>query len=120
MMKPIVLAFVLAAAQALTASAASAHAMLEHALPAAGTTLAKSPGTLTLQFSENLEPAFSSIAVTDDAGRSVTAGASSAGGSRMSVPLMPLRPGRYRVVWHALSLDTHRTQGSYTFTIGPR
>jgi methionine-rich copper-binding protein CopC len=110
----------LAAALILTASAASAHAMLEHALPAAGATLAKSPGTLTLQFSENLEPAFSGVAVTDDAGRSVTAGPPSAGSNRMSVPLEPLKPGTYRVMWHALSIDTHRTQGSYTFTIGTR
>jgi len=116
MMKPLILA----AALSLVASAASAHAMLEQAMPAAGATLAKSPGTLTLQFSENLEPAFSSVAVTDDAGRSVTAGASSASGAKMSVPLEPLRPGTYRVVWHALSVDTHRTEGSYSFTIGAR
>ncbi len=103
-----------------TTAAASAHAMLEQAAPAAGATLAKSPGTLTLQFSEDLEPAFSSVAVTDDAGRSVTAGAPSAGGNKMSVPLMPLKPGTYRVVWHALSVDTHRTQGAYAFTIGAK
>ena len=116
MMKPLMLA----AALTLAASAATAHAMLEHAVPAAGAALAKAPGTLTLQFSENLEPAFSSVAVTDDAGRSVTAGPSSAGGAKMSVPLEPLKPGTYRVVWHALSVDTHRTEGSYSFTIGTR
>jgi hypothetical protein len=112
--------FLFAVAFALTASAAWAHAMLEHAMPAAGETLAKSPGALILQFSENLEPAFSSVAVTDDAGRSVTAGPPSAGGNKMSVPLEPLKPGAYRVVWHALSVDTHRTQGQYTFTVGAK
>ena len=109
------LAFTVACA--LTMAAASAHAMLEHAAPAAGAAVARSPGTLTLQFSEALEPAFSGVAVSDDAGRSVTAGASSASGSKMSVPLEPLKPGTYRVVWHAVSADSHKTEGTYAFTV---
>ena len=108
-----------AVAFALTVAAASAHAMLEHAVPAAGATLAKSPGTLTLQFSEALEPAFSSVAVTDDAGRSVSAGAPSASGNKMSLPLEPLKPGTYRVAWHAVSADSHKTEGTYAFTVRP-
>jgi methionine-rich copper-binding protein CopC len=108
-----------AAACALTMAAASAHAMLERAAPAAGAVLAKSPGTLTLQFSEALEPAFSGVVVTDDAGRSVTAGAPSASGDKMTVPLEPLKPGTYRVAWHAVSVDSHKTEGSYAFTVRP-
>ena len=35
----------------------------------------------------------------------------------LAVP--PLGPGRYRVIWHVVSVDTHRTEGEYTFTVGP-
>ncbi len=31
----------------------------------------------------------------------------------------PLPPGTYKVTWHALSTDGHRTQGSYEFTEAP-
>lgn len=98
---------------------AAAHAMLEHATPSAGNTLAKAPAVLTLQFSEALEPAFSGITIADDNGRDVTAGPPSADGTTMNVPLKPLAPGRYRVHWHAVSVDTHRTEGAYAFRIAP-
>ncbi|MFZ0396695.1 MAG: copper resistance protein CopC [Methyloceanibacter sp.] len=29
-----------------------------------------------------------------------------------------LRPGHYSVTWHALSVDTHKTQGSFSFQVG--
>jgi methionine-rich copper-binding protein CopC len=35
------------------------------------------------------------------------------------VPLKALRPGTYRVSWHAVSIDTHRTEGAFTFTVKP-
>ena len=37
----------------------------------------------------------------------------------LSVPLRPLSTGVYKVTWHATSVDTHKTEGSYTFTVGP-
>ena len=105
------------AALVLAAPHAFAHAMLEHAAPGAGATVAVAPKAVTLQFSENLEPAFSGIAVTGASGRSVAAGAATAHGNTMSVPLEALPDGTYHVAWHALSVDTHRTQGSFTFTV---
>jgi methionine-rich copper-binding protein CopC len=33
--------------------------------------------------------------------------------------LKPLKPGRYRVTWHAVSVDTHRTEGKYNFLVVP-
>jgi copper resistance protein C len=36
----------------------------------------------------------------------------------MRVGLKPLSPGTYRVRWHVLSVDTHRTEGSFTFHVG--
>jgi methionine-rich copper-binding protein CopC len=37
----------------------------------------------------------------------------------MSVPLKALPPGSYKVMWRVLSVDTHRTQGDFSFRIGP-
>jgi copper resistance protein C len=104
---------------ALTCSAV-AHAMLEKAEPAAGAVLHEAPMTLRLVYSEPLEPAFSGVTVTDGSGRAVTSGAPEISQSAMSVGLKPLPPGQYRVSWHAVSVDTHRTEGSYSFTVAPR
>jgi copper resistance protein C len=30
----------------------------------------------------------------------------------------PLAPGVYQVQWHVISVDTHRTQGNFSFTVG--
>jgi hypothetical protein len=98
--------------------AASAHAMLQHAAPSAGATLRGSPGQVNLEFSEQLEPVFSSLTVTDDSGRPVTNGEAAISGTMMTAKLSRLRPGRYRVQWRAVSIDTHRTQGAYSFTVG--
>jgi methionine-rich copper-binding protein CopC len=37
----------------------------------------------------------------------------------MMVPLRSLAPGTYRVAWHVVSVDTHRTEGAYTFAVKP-
>jgi copper resistance protein C len=39
-------------------------------------------------------------------------------GSVMRVALRPIRPGTYRVTWRVLSVDTHTTEGSYSFIVG--
>jgi len=36
---------------------------------------------------------------------------------RISLP--PLAPGRYRVSWRVLSVDTHVATGQFTFDIAP-
>ena len=40
-------------------------------------------------------------------------------GTELRVPLKALPPGTYKVIWRVLSVDTHRTQGSFTFRVGP-
>ncbi len=96
---------------------ASAHAFLDHAAPGAGAAMTPSPPAIILDFSEDLEPAFSGIAVNDAAGRDVSSAVSSVSGHEMRLALKPLGPGSYRVRWHAVSTDTHRTEGSYAFTV---
>jgi methionine-rich copper-binding protein CopC len=108
-----------AVTMACCATPALAHAFLQHAEPGAGAALKAAPRRLALTFSETLEPAFSGVAVTDGSGRSVAAGAVVISGKAIVAPLRPLPPGRYRVTWHVVSVDTHRTEGAYSFMVTP-
>ncbi len=101
------------------ASPAMAHAFLEEAHPRAGENLKPAPAKVELQFTEALEPAFSGISVTSADGREMTAGPPDVSGEEMDAPLKALSPGRYRVTWHAVSVDTHRTEGKYNFLVLP-
>jgi methionine-rich copper-binding protein CopC len=97
-------------------TAAEAHAMLDHASPAVGSTVPVSPGQVTLYFTEQLEPKFSGAEVHSAGGGRVDHGASVSGNVvRLSVG--GLAPGSYSVTWHVLSVDTHKTQGSFSFTV---
>jgi methionine-rich copper-binding protein CopC len=99
--------------------AAHAHAMLDHASPAVGSTVAAAPKEVVLSFTAKLEPKFSSVEVRNAKGTSVNAGPASANGTEMRVSLKPLPAGTYKVIWRVLSVDTHRTNGSFTFRVGP-
>ena len=102
------------------AQAAHAHAHPKTMEPAADATLSSAPHEVAIDFSETLEPAFSSIAVTDSHGQSVADGKSAidAGNrKRMHVALTNLSGGTYTVAWVAVASDGHRTQGRYTFTL---
>jgi len=102
----------------LAAGEASAHAMLDHAEPRVGNNVATTPHEVTLWFTQKLEPAFSTINVTDSAGKRVDSGETRVSGSQMSVELRPGGPGIYHVKWHVLSVDSHTTDGSFTFHVG--
>jgi methionine-rich copper-binding protein CopC len=99
---------------------AFAHAMLDHAAPKVGSTVAPAPKEVVLWFTEKLEPAFSSIKVQNEQGAAVTTGKATVGGDRtqLRVSLKSLPPGTYKVMWQVLSVDTHRTQGNFTFSVG--
>jgi methionine-rich copper-binding protein CopC len=98
---------------------ASAHAFLDHAEPRVGNTVATAPHEVTLWFTQKLEPAFSTVTVTNAAGQRVDAGKARVSGSQMSVSLRATGPGTYHVNWHVLSVDTHTTDGNFTFKVGP-
>jgi copper resistance protein C len=97
---------------------ASAHAFLDHAEPRVGNKVATAPREVTLWFTQKLEPAFSSIAVTNAAGQRVDTGKPRVSGSQMSVSLRAGGAGTYRVKWHVLSVDTHTTDGDFSFQVG--
>jgi copper resistance protein C len=99
---------------------AHAHAMLDHASPAVGSTVASAPREVSLTFSQNVEAGFSSVQVTDANGARVDQGKAQISGNTMRVGLKSLQQGTYRVRWQVLSVDTHKTEGSFTFSVGGR
>jgi copper resistance protein C len=99
-------------------AAAHAHAFLDHASPLVGSTVGSAPSEVTLSFTQSLEPAFSSVQVTDGKGARVDTGKAQVSGTTMRIGLKSLGPGTYRVRWQVLSVDTHKTQGSFSFQVG--
>ncbi|VWD44643.1 copper resistance protein C [Burkholderia lata] len=100
--------------------AASAHGKLESAAPATGSTVDTVPDTLRLTFNEDLEPAFSSVKVSDANGNAVTqenAKVDAANPRVMTLAMPKLAPGAYTVQWAAMTADAHRTKGTYTFRV---
>jgi len=100
---------------------ALAHAHLVRAVPAAGGTVQAAPSEVTLRFSEKLEPKFSSVVVRDAAGKQVDKGdpiVDKADRTVIRVLLPLLEPGVYKVEWRAVSTDTHKVDGDFTFKVG--
>ena len=101
-------------------SSAAAHAFLDHALPAVGSTVHESPREIRLWFTQRLEPAFSKMRVLDGAGKEVDGGDAhvDAADPTVIVTTVPsLAHGTYRVVWRVVSIDTHVTEGDFTFDV---
>jgi methionine-rich copper-binding protein CopC len=96
-----------------------AHAFLDHAAPAVGSTVHGAPAQLDLWFTQDLEPAFCTVRVLDSQRRRVDNGDAKVEATRLHVSLSPLAPGRYRVEWRVLSVDTHTTDGDFTFDVVP-
>ena len=118
-MRPITLA---AALLLLGTPAALAHAFLRSAVPSVGSTIQAAPNQVEITFTEGVEPSFSTIAVQNAAGKRVDKGdVHTAPGkdTHLIVGLSPIPPGTYKVVWHATATDTHKTEGSFSFTVAP-
>ncbi len=104
---------------AFAATSAFAHAQLETSSPPVGGTVS-SPSAIRLEFSEGVEPKFTGLTVTG-AGGAAALGAPSVEAGHQNVLIVPvaksLSPGVYTVKWHAVSVDTHHTQGTFEFTV---
>ncbi len=114
------LAILLVLAMWTMASPASAHALLERALPSVGSEITGPPRQIVLTFTEGVEPLFSTIELHGAGGSVVpTSKPQSASGNnrQLAIDLPALPGGEYMVIWHATSVDTHKTEGSYRFTI---
>jgi methionine-rich copper-binding protein CopC len=102
------------------AGVAWCHAFLDHAEPRVGSTLKSPPSQVRAWFTQDLEPAFSTLEVVNERGERVDQGPAKADAvnpTLLQVPLKPLGPGTYRVKWRVLSVDTHVTEGDFTFHV---
>jgi copper resistance protein C len=101
------------------APGAWAHSFPEQESPAAGETVAAPPAQVTIKYDAPIEKLFDSLRVLDAAGQDKAAGAPqvSGDGYELSVPVGALGPGQYTVQWRVVCIDTHHTEGSYTFTV---
>jgi copper resistance protein C len=107
-------------ALALLPAGAMGHAVLVKAVPPQRAALTESPPRVELWFNERLEPAYSRVTVTDEAGKQVDlrdVTVSKEDPKRLSLSLPPLGPGRYTVRFRVLSVDGHVVESSLTFTV---
>jgi methionine-rich copper-binding protein CopC len=110
----------IAAACVAASMPAYAHAFLDSAQPRVGSTISAPPSEVLLTFTQGVEPDFSRIEVQDASGTRVDDGAAhTAAGdpAKFAVPLKKLSAGIYTVIWHVTSVDTHKTQGKFQFTV---
>ncbi|WP_233830294.1 copper resistance CopC family protein [Paraburkholderia sp. ZP32-5] len=101
------------------AGAAFAHVFPQKQEPGAGATVA-APSQVKVTFDGPLEPAFSSLTVTDASGKTVSTQKSAVDAQLpavMTVPLPSLAAGHYTVHWVAVASDGHRTHGDYGFDV---
>jgi methionine-rich copper-binding protein CopC len=97
-----------------------AHAFLKDANPGVGSTIETSPSEVRIRFTENIEPAVSSIQVFDASGKEVDKHDLHLDGSDhalLHISLPQLGVGTYKVVWRVVSVDTHVTNGNFTFRV---
>lgn len=108
-------------ASLLAAPAVWAHAHLKHQYPAADAVMESAPQALTLNFSEGIEPAFSGITLVGPEKQKIAtskAKLAAEDNKQLIVPLSaPLPAGQYQVDWHVVSVDGHKTKGSYHFSV---
>ncbi|KRP43490.1 hypothetical protein SAMN04490190_0336 [Pseudomonas libanensis] len=107
-------------ASLLGASAAFAHAHLKSAEPAPDSSVA-SPKALRLTFTEGVEATFTKVSLSKDGTEVAIKGLQTPDADKkvlVVTPAAPLAAGTYKVVWNAVSVDTHKSNGEYSFKVG--
>lgn len=100
------------------ASPAAAHNSLQAANPAQDARLSTPPTQITLKFLQKLDPAFTTIVLSDASQRKVPTSEPAVAGATGIVTIgQPLANGSYTVAYRVVSADGHPVQGSYSFTI---
>jgi copper resistance protein C len=96
-----------------------AHSFPEKENPPAGAKVASPPSEVVIDFDAPIEKLFAKLEVTgaDGVNQAVGTPQISDDGIRMSVKVGALKPGDYTVKWAVVGIDTHHTNGSYTFTV---
>lgn len=98
---------------------AFAHAQLKSQAPAADS-LVKAPAVLSLVFSEGVEAKLTKVEITRNGSAvAVSSVATDPNSQKVLIvtPAMPFAAGDYQVNWHAVSVDTHKSEGSYHFKV---
>ena len=115
------LRFVLLLVLMTCASAVFAHAKYERSDPGRRSVVARSPEIIKIWFSEQLEPAYSTIVVKTKAGKSVTDEkafvADDGTGKLLILKLPKLEAGKYSVFYRVLSVDGHIVDSKFKFRI---
>ena len=121
MSKKISMAAVTMIVASLGCSAALAHPELQSADPAPGAATTTSPKQIRITFNENVIPKMSGVEVKDQTGKIIATGKATANPANKKLLVIPiseqLPPGDYKVEWHAVSDDTHRVKGSFSFSV---
>lgn len=103
------------------ATSADAHPKLTSVSPAADVSSKVAPKEIKLNFSEGVIAKFSGLELKGEAGKAIATGVpvnDPGDRKQLIVPLAaPLTAGRYKVTWHAVSEDTHRVKGEYSFEV---
>ena len=104
-----------------TSNLALAHAQLLSAVPAVGSVVAVSPDELKLKFSEGIEAKLSKVDLMNATDMIDDIAVLSTDPNDKTVLIAklkhPLPADTYMVMWRAGSVDTHKTQGDYSFVI---
>ena len=121
MSKTTSMAAVAVIAASLFVSAAYAHPQLQSADPAPGAATPTSPKQIRITFNENVIPQMSGVEVRDQTGKIIPTGKAATDPANKKALVVPvneqLPPGDYKVEWHAVSDDTHRVKGSFSFSV---
>ncbi|VVN99678.1 copper homeostasis periplasmic binding protein CopC [Pseudomonas fluorescens] len=102
------------------ASSVLAHAHLKSQTPAADSTVS-APTELRLVFSEGVEATFTKVSISKDGAQVPVKSLTTEGSDKKTLvvtPAAPLAAGAYKVEWHAVSVDTHKSEGAYSFKVG--
>lgn len=114
---------VLLATSVALSNQALAHTHLTQATPGENSVVKVPPTEIDLHFSEAVEAKFTKVEIKGADGKDVPVKsiAGGAGDEKMLVviPASPLAAGSYQVFWRAVSVDTHTSEGSYSFTVQP-
>lgn len=100
---------------------AFAHAHLKDQLPAEGAAVEQTPESITLNFSEGIEVNFTKVSIIGPEKNIVKTGKAVLDPSNDTKVIVPiedkLTSGQYDVNWSVVSVDGHKTKGTYRFTV---
>ena len=100
------------------ASPAYAHTELANAIPAAGSTLGKTPGTIQLTFTEPVDADLATVVVRGPDGAMLSDGPVRQSATGLMQPIVPSRePGTLVVSYRVISLDGHPVSDTFRFEV---